>query len=94
MLYAIWLVALGSLVPTLIALLAGKALAGSGAIFPVLPGVKILFFATTWIFVSAVAIGAYLVVGLTSLDEGTQTTIAGFLMPMITGAIYVRNRLK
>ncbi|WP_132962833.1 hypothetical protein [Tepidimonas ignava] len=92
--HEIWQIALGSLVPTLIALIAGKALAGKGAIFPVLPAEKLTFFALTWLFVSAVAVGTYLLTSMLGLDEANQTTIAGFLVPMFAGAVFVRNRLS
>lgn len=94
MLGEVWLVALGSLIPTAIALFAGKAMAGKGATFPVLTGEKLVFFLSTWLLVSAVAVATYVLTGMTAMDEGTQTTVAGFLVPMFAGAGFVKHRLK
>ncbi|QPC33164.1 hypothetical protein IS481_08490 [Caldimonas thermodepolymerans] len=94
MLREVWLIALGSLVPCIVALLAGKFLAGKGAIFPVLAGEKLVFFLSTWVFVSAVAVSAYVMASILGMDEETQTTVAGFLVPMFAGAVFVKHRLK
>lgn len=88
-----WSIALQALLTTLLAILAGKALAGKGTIFPVLPIEKFVFAGKVWIFVTAISTATYLVAEIAGMDASTQSTIAGFLVPFIAGALFVRNRL-
>lgn len=93
MLYGIWTIAIGALIPTALALLIGKAWAGGGKVFPVLPGEKLVFFLTAWLFSSAVAVCTYILMQTIGLDEAVQNSVAGFLVPMIAGALFVKLRL-
>lgn len=93
MAYALWLVSLGAFFTTLVALVAGKVLAGKGKIFPVLPFDKLIFAGKAWFFVTSVSVVTYVATETVGLDESTQTTLAGFLVPVIAGALFVKNRL-
>lgn len=93
MIHEIWLISLGAVLPTAIALFAGKSLAARGAIFPVLATEKAFFFLATWFFVSLVSVLTYVITEMMGLDKGTQHTVAGFFVPVIAGAVFVRIRL-
>lgn len=94
MLHEIWMVALGSILPAIIGLLVGKALAGQGKIWPVLPMDKLIFFTTTWVFTTAVAVVSYMLLGATGLDSVAVDSLAGFLAPMVAGVLFVKSRLQ